>query len=134
MENKNYYIFISHSWAYHNEYDGVVNLLNKTNLKWQDYSVPKDDPIHTNGSDKDLEDAIETKIKCCSCIIVLAGVYSTYSKWINKEVQVAKKFNKKIIAIEKFGSEKTSQFVKENADIIVKWQSSSLENAIINRY
>ena len=95
MENKNYYIFISHSWAYHNEYDGVVNLLNKTNLKWQDYSVPKDDPIHTNGSDKDLEDAIETKIKCCSCIIVLAGVYSTYSKWINKEVKIAKKFNKK---------------------------------------
>ena len=133
MEN-NYYIFISQSWAYHNEYDGVVNLLNKTNLKWQDYSVPKDDPIHTNGSDKDLEDAIETKIKCCSCIIVLAGVYSTYSKWINKEVKIAKKFNKKIIAIEKFGSEKTSQFVKENADIIVKWQSSSLENAIINRY
>ena len=112
----------------------MVNLLNKTNLKWQDYSVPKDDPIHTNGSDKDLEDAIETKIKCCSCIIVLAGVYSTYSKWINKEVKIAKKFNKKIIAIEKFGSEKTSQFVKENADIIVKWQSSSLENAIINRY
>lgn len=113
MENKNYYIFISHSWAYHNEYDGVVNLLNKTNLKWQDYSVPKDDPIHTNGSDKDLEDAIETKIKCCSCIIVLAGVYSTYSKWINKEVQIAKKFNKKLLLLKNLVQKKLHSSLKK---------------------
>ncbi|EAK0440216.1 TIR domain-containing protein [Campylobacter lari] len=127
-----YYVFISHSWTYDNEYSRVVELLDQSNLKWRDYSIPKNDPIHTTGSDKELEQAIEKKIKCCSCVIVLAGVYSTYSKWINKEVQIAKRLNKKVIAIEKWGSERTSKFVKEHADKIIKWQSGSLANAIIN--
>lgn len=48
---------------------------------------PQNDPIHTNGSDKQLSDAIEAKVKGCSCVIILAGVYATYSKWINKEMK-----------------------------------------------
>jgi hypothetical protein len=57
---------------------------------------------------------------------VLAGVYSTYSKWINKEIDLAKNgFNipKKIIAIEPWVSDRTSLVVKNNSDKIVKWQT-----------
>jgi hypothetical protein len=63
----------------------------------------------------------------------MAGVYSTYSKWINHEINIAKKefYNpKKIIAVEGWGVERTSKIVKENADKTVKWQSSSIINAI----
>jgi len=59
-----------------------------------------------------------------------AGVYSTYSKWINKEIDIANEYGKPIIAIEPWGSEKTSKTVKDNADEIVKWQASSIANAI----
>ena len=60
----------------------------------------------------------------------MAGVYSTYSKWINIEIELAKSMNKKIIAIEPFSSERTSSVVKKAADTIVKWNTDSIVSAI----
>ena len=65
-----------------------------------------------------------------SCVLVLAGVYSTYSKWINIELELASELGKKIIAIEPRGAEKTSAIVKGYADEIVKWQTTSIVKAI----
>ena len=64
---------------------------------------------------------------------MIAGVYSTYSKWINKEIEIAKQvYSKPLIAVELWDSEKTSKIVKDNADEIVKWQSASIVKAIRN--
>lgn len=128
--SKIHHIFISHSWNYGNAYEGLLELLNKSGLNYSNYSVPKNDPIHTSGSDKELKDAICRKMKPCSCILVLAGVYATYSKWITKEIEIAKSMNKRIIAIDPFASERTSQFVKSHADIVVKWRGESIKKAI----
>lgn len=68
-----------------------------------------------------------------SCILVLAGVYATYSKWINIELDLAKNgfyTPKRIIAIQPWGAEKTSSVVKNAADVIVAWQASSIIKAI----
>lgn len=129
--SKTYRLFISHSWAYGDAYDKVIEMINSQSITYYDHSVPINDPIHTNGSDKQLRDAIDAKIKGTSCVLILAGVYSTYSKWINKEIEIAKAYGKPIIAIEPWGSEKTSKVVKDNANEIVKWQASSIVNAII---
>lgn len=126
-----YRLFISHSWTYGDAYDRVCELIEQGGITFYDHSVPKNDPIHTNGTDKQLREAIDAKIKSTSCVIILAGVYATYSKWINIEIEIAKAYNKPIIAIEPWGSEKTSSVVKYNADEIVKWQSSSIVKAII---
>ena len=128
---RNYHIFISHSWSYSDAYEKLKNLLDKTGLTYSDYSVPKDDPIHNAPNEKALKNAIQKQIAPCSCVIILAGVYSTYSAWIDNEITIAKQMGKPIIAIEPWGSEKTSTTVKNNADIIIKWQSSSLKDAII---
>lgn len=125
-----YRLFISHSWAYTDSYEKVVDLIKKGNLSFYNHSVPKDDPVHTNGSDQELYDAIKRKMNGIDCLVILAGVYSTYSKWINKEIEIAKAMNKPIVAIEPWASERTSSIVKNNADKIVKWQSSSIVNAI----
>ncbi|GAA8746189.1 hypothetical protein oki421_15210 [Helicobacter pylori] len=127
---KEYNIFISHSWEYHEHYVGLYNLLDGTGLKLKNYSVPKDDPIHTSGTDKELYNAIENKIKPCSCVIILAGVYSTYSKWIDKEIKIAKKYSKKIIAVRPRGNERISQVVSENADCVVCWNSDKIKEKI----
>ena len=72
-----YNLFISHSWTYSDAYEKLLNLLDeKPYFYYKDYSVPKDDPIHTNGTDKQLYDAIDAKIRGCSCVIILAGVYA----------------------------------------------------------
>ena len=66
-------------------------------------------------------------------VLILAGVYSSYSKWIDKEIKIAKKdflVPKPIIAIEPWASEKTSQVVKSNADIRVGWNADSIVDAI----
>ncbi len=131
---KTYHLFISHSWTYENQYDNLVNLLNNAqDFRYKNYSVAKDNPIHTNGTNKQLRVAIAEKIRNSSVILVLAGVYATYSKWINIEIEIAKNdFSRKkpIIALEPRGANRTSQYVKENADAIVKWNTNSIVKAI----
>ena len=131
---KTYNLFISHCWAHSNRYQQLKDLLKgKTYFDFIDYSVPKNDPIHTNGTDKELYNAILRKIKPCSAILIPAGVDATYSKWIEKEIKIAQKeFStpKPIIAIEPWGSEKTSLLVKNNADEIVKWNTDSIVKAV----
>lgn len=125
-----YRIFISHSWSYSKQYDKIEEFLKQEGILFYNHSVPKDNPILTNGTDAQLETAIDAKVKGCSCVIILAGVYATYSKWINKEIKIAKKYNKPIIAVEYWGSEKTSSVVKEAADVIVKWQAKSVADSV----
>lgn len=126
-----YNLFISHSWTYSDAYEKLVNLLNTASyFKYKNYSVPKDNPIHNALYDYQLKAAIRNKMQHASCVLILAGVYSTYSKWINIEIQLAQEMGKKIIAIEPWSAERTSQKVKNSAHSIVKWQTSSIIKAI----
>jgi MTH538 TIR-like domain (DUF1863). len=115
-------------------YERLLNLLNQdTNFSYKNYSVPRNDPIHNAVNQQQLKDAIKNQMSYASCVLVLAGVYSTYSKWINIEIDLAKNgFStpKKIIAIQPWGAERTSSTVKDAADMIVNWQSSSIIQAI----
>lgn len=95
--------------------------------------MPKNDPIHTNGTDKELYAAIKEKISHVSVVIILAGVYSSYIKWIDKEIDIAEGeflYKKPIIAVEPWGAERTSVRVQEAADEIVKWNTNSIIEAI----
>lgn len=127
-------LFISHSWNYSDYYDKFLDLIDKdSSFYYRDKSVPKDDPIHTSGSDDELYNAIKKRIAGSHVIIIMAGVYSTYSDWIGREIDICKNefvIPKPIIAVEPWGSERTSSIVKENADRIVKWSSSSIIKAI----
>ena len=126
-----YNIFISHSWSYNDAYERLISLLDDApDFLYRDYSVPKDDPIHNANNERELRDAIKNQMQHASCVLILAGVYSTYSKWINIEIELAQEMGKRIIAIEPWGSERTSTVVKSNANKIVKWNTSSIVNAI----
>lgn len=129
---KTYRLFISHSWAYGDAYEKLVNFFNEhKNFSWINYSVPKNDPIHNAPNDKALYGAIKNQMQFVNCVVMLAGVYSSYSKWIQKEIEIAKDvFSKPLIAVEPWASEKTSRIVKDNADAIVKWRSTSIVSAI----
>lgn len=130
---KQYNIFISHSWAYGHNYDNLIKKLKADpRFSFKDYSVPKNDPIHNAPNSEALRKAIQNQMRFCDVIIILAGVYSTYSNWINKEIVLAKGFTnpKPILAIEPWASEKTSKVVKDHADKIVKWNTSSIISGI----
>lgn len=128
---KNYNVFISHSWNYGEAYDKLSIFLNGAPyFNYKDYSVPKDNPINNAPRDYELLEAIKNKIRPCNVVIIMAWVYSTYSKWINKEIKIAKEMGKPILAIEPWWSERTSAIVKDNADKIVWWNWSSIVSAI----
>ena len=126
-----YNLFISHSWTYGDAYDRLVDMLNaKPYFSYKNYSVPKYDPIHNVSNDYQLKEAIRRQMQPASCILILAGVYSTYSKWINIEIELAQSMGKKIIAMEPWGAERTSSKVKSATHSIVRWNTDSIINAI----
>lgn len=133
MARAYYDLFISHSWAYSDAYEKLVGLLDKDPaFSYRNYSVPKDDPLHTNGTDKQLLAAIREQMRQASCVLICAGVYATYSKWIDKEIQIAaQEFGKPIVGIKPWDNTNVSTKVSANADKMVAWRKASIESAII---
>lgn len=125
-------LFISHSWKYASCYYRLKNLLNnKPYFRYKDYSIPLDDPINNAKNRNELYQAIKYKIKPSQVILIMAGVYSTYSNWIQKELKIAKNdFNKPVIAICPWGAEKISIPVQESSDAIVNWNTKSIVDQI----
>ncbi|WP_338438685.1 TIR domain-containing protein [Synechococcus elongatus] len=124
-------LFISHSWSYSDAYDKLVQLIDKApNFKYKNYSVPKNDPIHNANNDKELEKAIEKQMISCNVVIIMAGKYATYSKWIQKEIKIAQKYSKPILAIRPWANEQVSSVVVNASDKLVNWNTESIVSAI----
>ena len=129
-----YNLFVSHSWTYGDAYDRLTNLLNnRSYFSYRNYSVPKDDPVHNAANDGQLRNAIRRQMTPCHVVLFIAGVYATYSKWINVEIDLAKRGfqnSKPIIAVAPWGSERISSVVRGAADQIVGWNTESIVRAI----
>ena len=129
-----YNLFISHSWRYSDAYDRLVDLLKaRPYFTFHNYSVPQDDPIQDANSNAALRREILNQMRPCHVVVILAGVYATYSKWINIEIDLAKEgFTnaKPIIAIRPWGVKRISTTVSAAADRIVGWNTESIVRAI----
>jgi hypothetical protein len=126
-----YHLFISHSWNYADAHDRLVKLLTAhPTFTFKNFSVPPHNPIVGAQTDKQLELAIENKIRPCSAVLIMAGMYSAYSKWINKEIEIAKRMGKVIIAIKPFGAERISTVVRDAAHAECAWNTNSIVGAI----
>ncbi|HPX45930.1 MAG TPA: TIR domain-containing protein [Bacteroidales bacterium] len=127
-------LFISHSWNYTDAYERLCDLLDEAPyFKYKNYSVPKEEPLSIYSKQyykSELRNKIMEQMKHASVVLILAGVYASYSESIDMEIEIAKELGKPIIAIEPWGAEKTSIQVKENANLTVKWNTSSIIDAI----
>lgn len=131
---KTYNLFLSHSWANGDDYDRLINLLNeRAYFIYKDYSVPKDDPIHDAPNATALYNAIKRQMTPCHVIVIMAGVYATYSTWIQNEIEIAKSgfsTSKPIVAVKPRGNVNVSTVVSQAADRIVGWSTESVVSAI----
>lgn len=129
-----HHLFISHSWKYSNAYESLITLLNKDHtFIYKDYSVSRDQPLIIHNKkyyEEELKNKIRIQMKTCHVVLILAGVYATYSDSINMEIEIAKELNKPIIAVQPWGAEKTSVIVKNNAKAVAAWNSRSIIDAI----
>ncbi|MBN5318976.1 TIR domain-containing protein [Serratia marcescens] len=128
-----YNVFISHSWTYGDFYTRLVEMLrSKPGFSFKNYSVPEENPIFGAKTDRELKAAIEAKMRLSSVVLIMAGVYSTYSKWINIEIEMAKRLGKPIIAIKPFGAERISTAVRAASHRECAWNTNSITQAIID--
>lgn len=126
-----YNLFLSHSWKHNSQYNNLEALLRaRPYFSFRNYSVPEQNPIIGASSDAKLTAAIEAKIRPCSVVVILAGVYATYSKWIIKEVEIARRLGKPILAVKPFGNTLMSVPVTQAASGIANWNTESIVSEI----
>ena len=125
-------LFISHSWSYTDAYTKLCRFLDAApNFQYKNYSVPKDDPVHAAPTAPALYNAIKNKMVFCDVILIMAGKYATYSKWIQREIQIAKQdYDKPIVGIRPWANEQVSSVVSTAADRLVGWNTASIVSAI----
>jgi len=84
-----YNLFISHSWKYDNEYNRIINFLDKAKrFKYKNYSSPKNNPVVPSITvirDCTITKRIERRIKPASCVLVIGSMHAAYSPWIKDE-------------------------------------------------
>ena len=131
---KTYNLFISHSWSYSDAYEKFCALLdNAPYFTYKNFSVPKDDPVHDADNESELYEAIKTQIVPSHIVIIMAGKYSTFSKWIKKEIKIAREefaFPKPILAVRPWANAQVSQLVVGNSDQLVGWNTDSIVSAV----
>ena len=127
---KIYNLFICHAWEYNDDYYRLENMLdNVEDFEWRNYSVPEHYAIDSN-DDKKLEEALKNQIRPTSAVLITCGMYVSYRKWIQKEIDIAIDMDKPIIAVVPWGNQKIPQEVQDVADAIVNWNTISIVEAI----
>ncbi len=129
-ELKSYAVFISHAWTYNADYYRLERMLDEApNFTWRNYSVPKHDALDT-ATNAELEAALRRQISPTNIVLILAGMYVTHRKWIQKEIDIAVEKKKPIVGIVPWGQERTPQEVQNVVKEMVGWNTSSIISAI----
>jgi Thoeris protein ThsB, TIR-like domain len=141
MSTRQIHVFISHSWWYSHHYDTLETWIfgqkwsvGQASLDLRDYSVPKHSPIHNAPSDTALRTAIYKQIRMSHVVVIPTGMYANHSKWIRKEIDGAQYYAKPILAVNPWGSLRTSSVVATAATKTVGWNKQPLVNAIWELY
>lgn len=131
---KTYDLFVSHAWFYSKGYNRLIELLDEANnFKYRNYSVPKHDPVidpDTEVGKTALIKALDAQIKPVNIVLVMAGMYASYCYWIQKEIEIAQKYNKPIVGLIPWGQVKTPTNVQGVALDMINWNTSSIVAAI----
>jgi hypothetical protein len=129
---RTYKIFISHSWDYVDDLMRLRNLLNQRgyfNVEFEE--VPPHDPIDSVNAAY-VRYRISQRIRESDVVIGLAGMYASYSSWMEWELNQAISQGKPILGVIPWGQERVSETVRSKADAIVRWNTESIVAAIRN--
>jgi len=129
-ELKIYNVFISHAWAYNDDYYRLTEMLNNApNFYYRNYSVPEHNPLHA-GNRRQLEQDLYDQIRPTNIIVILAGMYVPHHDWIQREIDIALEMDKPILGIAPWGSQVIPVAVQDSANEIVGWNTDSIVDAI----
>lgn len=127
---KTYDLFISHAWAYDDDYYRLQSLLrNAANFKWRNYSVPQHDPLDANNTSR-LSAALDRQIRPVNIVLIISGMYVNHRNWIQYEIDVAQYYSKPIIGIRPWASQRVPNAVQLASRTMVGWNTNSILSAI----
>ena len=125
---RKYKVFISHAWAYNDDYYRLEQMLNSaSNFDWENLSVPRHDPILSSSQ---LEARLHDQMRPASVFLILSGMYVSQSDWIQYEINFARRIGRPIIGIRPWGSQMIPEAVQRGASEIVGWNTESIVTAI----
>ncbi len=125
-----YHLFISRSWRYSDAYDRLLNLLElDASFVFQSHAVPDPHPV-VERTPAELQQAIAEHLQPCSVLLIMAGVYPTYSQWIDPEIEMAQRLGKPVIVVKPFGPERISPRVRDAAHAECGWHTRHIITAI----
>lgn len=127
-------LFISHTWHNSIEYMRIVEILKEApHFYWRNYSSWEKDPIINMNSEfgkTSLTQELEAQIKHVNLLIICADLYVTNPYWIEKEIDLAEKFNKPVIVVKPYANEPTPTFLSTNAKTVVTWETNAIVDAV----
>jgi hypothetical protein len=131
-----YDLFITHAWRYHDDWKRMVDLLNTNGIRsWRNFSLPWYDPAldaRTQEGGRIVRWNLESQIIPSRAVILLSSVYERPGarKWLDFEIEAARKHVKPIIAVPAWGQTRVPTEVAELADVVVDWNLAALLDAI----
>jgi hypothetical protein len=127
---RTYQVFICHDWEYSDEYYRICEMLDGApKFSWRNRSVPEHDPLDTND---ELQKNLRDQIRPADVMLVLAGMYSARSGWMDWEMAFARRIGQSIVGIKPWGNTRIPSVVQRNASEIVGWNTDSIVGAIRN--
>ncbi|MDH5464462.1 MAG: TIR domain-containing protein [Thiovulaceae bacterium] len=128
---RSYILFFSHSLTYKDALKTQKKFLDDADhFSYYERTLEPNDPIHESEDEDELDAAIEDKVQGADAVVILAGVFQEYEKWLRKEIEHAQKHKKPIIVIEPWDEERTHVLVKNSASAIIDWDKTLLIEAI----
>lgn len=123
-------LFISHAWRYSEPYDSMVRLLNaRPYFSWKNYSVPeiKALPVRTNFA---LEEALRRQIRPVQCVIIIGGMWASYSRWIQFELDFAHAIGKPIVGVRPRAQIRMPSEINLKSTRVVNWNTDAIVSAV----
>ena len=127
---KTYKIFISHSWDYVDDLMNLRRLLNNRpyfNAIYEE--VPPHESINSTNASY-IKYKIRQRLEESDVVIGMAGVYGSYSEWMQWEMDKAKELGLNVIGVIPRGQEHISKEVCNRSVIDVRWNADSIVEAI----
>lgn len=125
-----YNVFISHSWQHIEDLNNLRDLLKKRgyfNVEFEE--ATPDEPINSENAEY-IKRRLREKIKNSDVVLGIAGVYASYSDWMEWELDTAIDNDIPIVGVIPWGQQRISTIVNSRAEEIMGWNTESIVKAI----
>ena len=128
MDLKTYQLFITRVAETDEEYERFVGRLDDAyDFNYENHS----DNVLSGKSDKEeLKNTLKDTINGVEMVIILAGLYPTYSNMIWAVIELSHELKKPVLLIRPYGMEDVPAELEEASNGVIGWSASCIAGAI----